>query len=730
MKVPACAARQKIRLLRLHWGKLLAYSAICERLCPCDSTRTQAQGVTQNDHLNLPLTLSLPAPSAATPEWPDIAILLQTLDPNATLVQRHLWLMQLMHWVRGPRPDAAAAVLRVECFLDALDAQPVRRAHMQAWWRILIADLDVATLLSDYGFATRSAFIIELMERLHGKLLPTTPETRDAGELFALVLSSAWDAQWIAALPAPTLARLAQLLTLPVEAPIAATRRPLTLWQNTLLEASTFCTSQIRASGLSPELRLRMRGAPSEGNPFHGLGTCFETLRDTWLQGGDGADEMVAFRLQLERCRQAAASVYAHLNEHGISMDLVFRLRQMRERVLRIRSLLDCLLGDPDHQLSARLLAQMAGLGQQQRSIRALLLASSSVLAAKVAERSSETGEHYITRTRAEYGAMLRAAGGGGALTALTTALKFGVMAMGLSAFWFGYWAGVVYAASFVLIQLLHCTLATKQPAMTAPAMAAKLQDVKEPGALELFVDEVTHLVRSQVAAVIGNVVVVFPLVLAFSLALQHLWGQQLVDAKHAMEVLQSLTLLGPTLLFAAFTGVLLFASSLMGGCMENWFVLHHLESALRYNPRIAHRLGASRAARWAHFMRQQISGLASNITLGFMLGLLPPILAFLGLALDVRHVTLSSGQLGAAAASLGWEVLHLDAWWWAVASIPLIAVLNVGVSFYLAFRVALCAMSVTHEGRRQIYGAVLRRLRHAPLSFFWPVREVVAKGD
>ena len=653
-----------------------------------------------------------------------MAVLLQTLDPDASLVQRHLWLIALLQWLRGPRPNAAAAVLRVEDFLDALDARPAQRAQMQAWWRILIADLDVASLLSDYGFATRNAFVSELMERLHGKLLPATPETRDGGELFALVLSDVGDAQWIAALPTPTLARLARLLTLPVATPIASTLRPLTCWQNALLEASTFCTSQIRAAGFSPDLRLRMRATTRESSPFHTLGVCFEGLRDAWLLGGDGVAEMALFRAQLELCRQAAASVYVHLDEHGISMDLVFRVRQMRERVLRTRSLLDCLLSDADHLYSAKLVSQMAGLGQQQRSIGALLLASSSVLAAKVAERSSETGEHYITRTRAEYHAMLRDAAGGGALTALTTAGKFGVLALGLSAFWSGYWASVVYAASFVLIQLLHCTLATKQPAMTAPAMAAKLQDLKAPGALELFVDEVTHLVRSQVAAVIGNVVVVFPLVIALSLLLQRFWGHPLVDVDHAQHVLQSLTLLGPCLLFAAFTGVLLFASSLMGGWAENWFVLHRLESALRYNPRISRGLGVARAMRWAHFMRQQISGLASNISLGFMLGLLPPILAFLGLALDVRHVTLSSGQLGAAAATLGWNVVHQSAWWWAVASIPLIGVLNVGVSFYLAFRVALRAHSVSRADRKQIYHAVSQRLRHAPLGFFVPARE------
>jgi site-specific recombinase len=169
---------------------------------------------------------------------------------------------------------------------------------------------------------------------------------------------------------------------------------------------------------------------------------------------------------------------------------------------------------------------------------------------------------------------------------------------------------------------------------------------------------------------------------------------------------------------------VLLFVSSLVGGWVENWFVLHRLHSALRYNPRICKWLGTERATRWAYFMQLQISGLATNISLGFMLGLAPPILGFLGLALDVRHITLSCGQLGAAAATLGWGVLHQEAWWLAVASIPLIGMLNVGVSFYLAFRVALRAHSVSSEDRLLIYRAVRQRLRYAPLSFFAPTRE------
>jgi site-specific recombinase len=655
---------------------------------------------------------------------PDLADLLDELDPHADQVHRHLWLIALLDWIRGNGASAEAAAARVDMLLDVLDARPHTTERLQAWWRQLIGTVDGSVLLSDYGFASRNAFVSEFVERLHRKLLPASPETADAGELFALVLSSEQDAQWLSALSPATLQRLAALLTVPSANVPAGAATPPTYWQSTLLEAITFCTSQIRAAGFSPEIRLRMHAPARDSTPFHSLSADLDAVRNAWLRG-DGLEEAVQhFRAQLDACRQAAASVYTHLDAHGISLDLVFRLRQLRERVLRIRALLDCLLNDPAHAHCVRLLSNLAAVGQAQRSLGALVSASSSLLAAKVAERSSETGEHYITRTRGEYRAMLGHAAGGGALMSITTLLKFSVLALGLSAFWYGFWSGVVYAVSFVVIQLLHYTVATKQPAMTAPAMAAKLRDIADPAHLDAFVDEVTHLVRSQVAAVLGNVAVVFPAAVLLSLLLQWFTGRPMIDAATADHVFHSLALWGPSALFAALTGVLLFASSIIAGWVENWFVLHRLDSALRYNPHITRRLGVARADRWAHFMRRHISGFASNISLGFMLGLLPAILGFLGLAAEVRHVTLSTGQLGAACASLGWEVWRNPALWWAVASLPVIGALNVGVSFYLAFRVALQAHNVSGGGRVRIRKAVLQRLRHAPRSFLWPAKD------
>ena len=654
----------------------------------------------------------------------DLPQLLDALDVDADLVHRHLWMIALFNWIRGTQNSAEASVARVEILLDVLDARPATRAQMQVWWRKLVGAVDGGTLLSDYGFATRNAFVSELVQRLNSKWLPASPQTTDGSELFDLVLPTPQDALWLAALPQNTLARLAQLLTAPAEGHHATGNSELTHWQDTLLDALTFCTSQIRAAGFSPEIRTRMDAAARDNSPFHALSTHFDDVRDAWLAGHNVEESVARYKQQLDACRQAVATVYDHLDAHGISVDLVFRLRQIRERVLRARALLDCLLDDPHHTHSAKLIVQMANLGQSQRSVSALISASSSLLAAKVAERSSETGEHYITRSRSEYRAMLGNAAGGGALTALTTALKFGVMALGLTAFWYGFWSGVVYAVSFVLIQLLHFTLATKQPAMTAPAMAAKLKDVSDSGALDLFVDEVTHLVRSQTAAVIGNVAIVFPVTIALALGVAQVRGAPMISAETADYVLHSLTLLGPSALFAAFTGVLLFSSSILAGWVENWFVLHRLDSAIRYNPRITRILGTVRADRWAHFLRHNISGFAANISLGFMLGLVPAVLLFLGIPLDVRHVTLSAGQLGAACATLGWEVVHLRGFWWAVAALPVIGLLNVGVSFFFAYRVALRAHDITAVGRRRVYTAIARRLRQHPLSFFWPARD------
>ncbi len=39
---------------------------------------------------------------------PDTTALLEALDPDAPLAQRHLWLIGTLDWLRGPQPDVRA----------------------------------------------------------------------------------------------------------------------------------------------------------------------------------------------------------------------------------------------------------------------------------------------------------------------------------------------------------------------------------------------------------------------------------------------------------------------------------------------------------------------------------------------------------------------------------------------------------------------------------------------
>ena len=699
------------------------------------------------------------------PTW-DLTALLNAADPKAARPERHLWLVRMVEWLRHGPLDAGSAdtpipVLRLKHLLNMLERNPAPRERIVAllgrFWR----ETDMASLFADFGFTARRGLVGEIGERIALRLLPTTPDTDDLAVLFQLLFTQDQDADWLAAIDTATLARLAALLTAartgstdtgPAAAPPALPAPGAALartdvgglhdWHAPLLQAMTWLVSAVRAAAFTPTLRRRMSAELLADRPFEQLVRVAEALASALQQGPPAAvaQQATYLRALLQRCRDAADSVHGHLEEHGVSVNIVFEVDQLLGRTLRLECLLDVLLSEAPQRELQDLLVALVVQSRQRRSLRALLSRQYSLLARKVAERHAATGEHYITRTAAEYRVMLGRAAGGGVVVAGTTFAKFGLLGLaatlGLAPFWSGFAAGLNYAISFLIIHLLHWTLATKQPAMTAPAMAEKLAALhgeaagaarpagRDSPAVEGFVDEVTHLVRSQMAGIVGNLALVIPVVLAVQALAWALLGAPLVSRQDAEHVLHAITLLGPTAFFAAFTGVLLFGSSLIAGWLENWWVYHRLTSALAHHPGLVARIGAPRAQRWARWWRANVSGLAANVSLGLLLGLVPTLLAFVGLPIEVRHVTLSTGQLAAAVGTLGWQTAATPAFWWCVAGLGVTAALNLGVSFWLALRVAMRSRGITLGDRRRLNRAIRRRLRQAPRSFLLPTRD------
>lgn len=666
--------------------------------------------------------------------------ILSLLDPGASLAERHLWAIRLITWIRGrSKPlDPDAVLARLEHVIGRFEVDPELAARLAQWWRVFALTIEATPLLADYGFAPRTAFVSELGHRLRRKLLPSTPETVNLAELFELMFEPE-DRRWLLRLESGTLARLMALLAPQPETPSpsgepSAAASLTGLWQSHLLDALLFSVGQIAATGFAPEIRMRMSREARASRCFTDLAPLLEQLQQLWatqpLDSPHLSRAIIEFRGCLEACRQAASTVYAHLGENGISVGIVFRLRQLRARVLRIRHLLDALLAADSARAGARLLAHFTEVSRDRSSVRALVASNSTLLATWVTERSAETGEHYIARDRREYWQMFAAAAGGGAVLSVTTAIKFVVVGLGLSIFWGGFWAGVNYALSFLLIYLLHFTVATKQPAMTAPALAAKLRDIRQLHGKERrhaaetdFLDETVHLVRTQLVGVAGNLLLVFPCVVLLDLVLRGVFQHDVIDVPHAEQTLAGLSLLGATPIYAVLTGGLLFASSIIAGWVENWFVLQRLDSAVRWNPLINRWLGHARADRWAAWLRKHISPMTSNISLGLMLGIVPAIAAFFGISLEVRHVTLSTGQIAAAMMALGPSSLATPAFWWAIAGALVTGLLNLSVSFYLAFKVAARAQSLHRIELVRLRRGLWQRLIHTPGAFFMPPR-------
>ncbi|MBB5203523.1 site-specific recombinase [Inhella inkyongensis] len=641
--------------------------------------------------------------------------LLQPLDAQRPRAESQLALIALVAWLRpGAAEGLDAAAARADYLLQRLQGDAGLRAQIQAYFAALWARVDSASLLAEYGIAQRYSLLRELRRRVALRWLPASADTDQLGALFDLAFV-AGDQGWIAALPASTQQGLLALLAPPRAAAQDALR---------------LLATQISATAQDAELRRRLAAPWRQHPPLRNLPEqCAQLL--TALQAGDttaALQQAALLRASLDPAREALASVWPELESQGVSIELVFNIEQLEARLQRFEELLAVSLQGPG--AGSALLHRLLECGAEQRGIRPLLARHSALLARLIAERHAETGEHYISRDRGEYWEMLRRAAGGGLVIAGTTFIKFAIGALALSAFWSGFWAGANYAASFVLVMLLHWTVATKQPAMTAPALADSLGQLGPSGneaqrqqALSAFVDKVAALIRTQMAGILGNVALCAPVVLAAQGLSQLLFGAPLVGEAPAHYALHSLQLWGPSLLFAAFTGVLLFASSLIAGWAENAFVLHRMDSALEWNPRLRRVLGPERCARWAAWWRSHVSGVVANVSLGFLLGLTPALAGFVGLGLEVRHVTLATGQLAAALGALGLPLLHTTEFWLALLCIAGIGLLNVGVSFALAFHVALRSRGIRLRDRRELMQALRQRVRAAPLSFLCPPR-------
>ncbi|HQR12005.1 MAG TPA: recombinase [Casimicrobiaceae bacterium] len=641
---------------------------------------------------------------------------------DAPLAERVAWMEQCMAWVRArggaDAEGAAAPATRIRFLLQVLERHPERKLEVSLLLRGALRELSAIGLLCETGLPHANAFMQELVGRLASKLLPAPPAESDMASVFRQVFPEDTDAEWVTSLPPAVLGGIGDLLQHGASAD--GEQLGSHFWRDAA-DALLILASHVQAIGLSQGVRQRTASERPLDTPFAGLSAAVHAyVEDVAAADRFDADE-AAVRSFVARCLRALRDVSGHLENYGVSIDLVYQLERAQLSLLRMQAIIDLRARTGGLPATAQFVAALIRANDAQDSVRSLLRENLKLLTRRIVESARRTGDHYITRDGTEYRQMLFSAAIGGAVTGMTVLVKIATVGHGLPLFIDGLVASANYALSFVMIHLLHGTLATKQPAMTAAAMAHRLNAPRARGRLRGFVEEVANLVRSQVAAILGNLLLVAPVALALQAVLLMLGSGHLPDSGHARDYVESLSLWSAAPFYAAFTGVLLWLSAVIAGWFENWATFRRLPEAIARSPRILALLGPERATRAARVIENNVAALGGNVSLGFLLGMEPVIATFFGLPLEVRHVTLSTGQLALASWSYGAGIFSLPAFWWAVAGIVAIGFMNLTVSFGLALSVAIRSTGRGAVSRRRLRRAVFARVRAAPLDFLLP---------
>lgn len=657
--------------------------------------------------------------------------------PNlVTLSEKIAWLDRLLEWIRPSifsvkNNELYGTSEKIIDLLDELDQNVETKLQVSLVIREVLSRTSGIKLFSRTGLSREQGFMSESIDRILNRFLPQPFDDRELGDLCARFFNHPLDYLWIKKASPRTLRRIFELIQ------FAQDKKTIHGFEKDILDSLIILSAQISSIGLSQEIRDRLPGVRVDDNAFLKLYfLCYEFKNARISQNHEHAAVLQDLILkQVDLCRLSIEDVIKHLEEFGVSVSIVFNLEKLSQNLNRIDQLLALLGIDLSQENSQKYLFdfvfQVIEEVQGRRSLKGLVRNNLHLISRKIVERAGHSGEHYIARDRKEYRDMFWAGAGGGILTVFTTLFKFSIAKAKFALFFEAFFNTLNYAGSFVLMQVFHFALATKQPSMTAPALAGKIKNLKSRQNVEDFVEETLAMVRSQVAAVVGNVGFVIPGAIIFEYLFRFVMGRSVIKPEYASYVMESHNPIESfTVLFAICTGVLLWGSSISAGWLENWFVYRQLPQAISQNRFITRTFGTEKATKLADWLTYNVAGLGGNIGIGFLLAVFPVFGKFFGVPLDVRHVTLSSGSVTFAAMS--YSQLGVIDWYlfgMAALGIIIIGLCNFGVSFTLAILVAIRARGVSQKWFWYLMRAVSQRFLKRPQDFFIPPRQSKAQS-
>ncbi|MEJ5145230.1 MULTISPECIES: site-specific recombinase [unclassified Sphingobacterium] len=631
------------------------------------------------------------------------------------------------------RPKRRSLYYQVDIapLLIYLEASPDFRFSFSSYVRRVIDHKDFDQLISDTGIISYADFRYEIKKRITEKYLPSQPPKSTLQYVLNQLFYHSQDADWVAVIPNDQLQRLYLICDFNslYESDVNFEIKEILYGLEVLVQRITGRAMETDVNKMVPEFQ-------NFDSPFIAIMREFSELNDRFLAGNlhfMTSDDLAYKQILVlhKQCENYIDTAFANSHRFGISIKVNQSLLRIRQQLERIKAIISFLVIDKEQEKVDKSIAfaqTLIGYNCRKSNIRKLVGQSTQLLAYEITHHTAQTGEHYITSSKKEYWNMFRSACGGGIIVGVMCILKLFLGKVETSEFGHALLYSINYAIGFTAIYLFGATLATKQPAMTASALVAAIEN----GASGQ--DETRHrywnfavffarLFRSQFIAFVGNVIMAFPVSLVLIWGIQELFHYNAAAGKWMTLVNDLNPTETPMILHACIAGVFLFLSGIIAGSISNRDKHNSVYYRIEEQPVLKKVFGKEKTAKVARFYEKKWAGIVSNIWFGVFMGTTASVGMFLGLNLDIRHITFASGNLALGLFGNNMS-LTTDMWIWGILGIGLIGFFNFAVSFSLSLTLAFRSRNLSFGELIKMAKAVWIYFKISPRSFFFPPQD------
>lgn len=617
---------------------------------------------------------------------------------------------------RGGKKQAAE---RFDLIIATLKQDEALARHFSRRFYSWLAQVHIYPALIKLGIFSRHSFAREMGIRIYERFSPSYKDFANLREVFLYLFPSENDDKWLQTLSLRQWLGLYDLIRNNAEPALLQTAcRQLV---DARLRAMEMLSIWIASEAIEPDLiRIAPRLLEAD-SAFVALQRETAKLVEHYRSSTEPYDT-AHLEVMFDQCR----SQIDYLRRRGTgagsgsSVKVAHLLERLQQTIDRLKLLTD-IQTEGGNRLTINLMNSLIYAAVEQYSTRHLRRSSIRMLARSITENKSHHGEHYITRSRKEYLKMFYSAAGGGIIIALMALHKIHIGSLGLGEFATSFLSGLNYGIGFMIIHMLHCTVATKQPAMTAASFAEQV-NLNEGGRAvdnklaKLLID----VCRSQSVAVFGNVSIAILLACAISFGYAQLHQQPILDAHTTAYQFKSIDIITqPTLWYAAIAGVWLFCSGIIAGFFDNRADYLNLRQRIPFNPLLRKIMRPKPRRILAAYIHKHYGSLMGNFIFGMLLGMTGYFGHLLGLPLDIRHVAFSSANLGYAAIS---SHIGIGSFILGIFSVLAIGIVNLIVSFTLALFVALRSRGTRLGSIRNLCRSFWQQIKSNPLILFFPI--------